>query len=208
MRHSVIFGILLFGSIWGVLEATMGNILHFIGLWPLTGAIMTSIGIGLIAFTRSLYRTRYIGISMSIIAAAIKALDFIIPGSNVLRPMVAILAVGVAYEVIDALRLKQTDINKAITGVGTAYLSLAMFVFFTAYVMQFKFWLSKGFTGMLLYLLTDGWKFGLGSMFTYLLGSKLLDLLNTTNKQVFRSKIYYPAGTFIIIACWTIGLVL
>ena len=44
----LIIGILVFGSIWGVLEATLGGFLHLI-IFPNKGAIMAGIGVAIMS---------------------------------------------------------------------------------------------------------------------------------------------------------------
>ena len=44
----ILVGILLFGSIWGLLEATLGGFLHLV-IFPNKGAIMSGIGIAIMA---------------------------------------------------------------------------------------------------------------------------------------------------------------
>ena len=203
----IIMGVLFLGSIWGILEATMGNLLHFIGLHPYTGLIMTSIGTGLMAFARKLYKTRGTGIVMGVIAAIFKAVDFLIPGSNVVRPIIAILLTAVIFEAVTAVADKatQTQLNKAVSGVAVGYLSLAAFAYFTAFVLKFNYWLKMGALGILKYLGAEGWKFGIGGMLFYLVGSNLdvwIDRFLKIKLDLFVSKksFYKISGAFSLVA--------
>ena len=203
---TIIMGIIFLGAIWGILEASMGNVLHWIGLHPFTGAIMTSIGLGLLSFGRTLYRKRGSGIIMGIVAAAIKAIDFLIPGSNVLRPIIAILLVSLAFEaiVIVTEKLKETNLLQLAKGLVAGYISIASFAYFTAYILHFKYWLSMGFVGILKYIITDGWMFGLGGAALMWAGHHLVNWSNKSFKleQVVQTGPYYRvsvAGTFILI---------
>ena len=45
----LIVGVAVFGSIWGLLEATLGGFLHLI-IFPNKGAIMAGIGMAIILF--------------------------------------------------------------------------------------------------------------------------------------------------------------
>jgi len=205
---SVLMGVLFFGSIWGVLEATMGNILHFIGLHPYTGMIMTSIGIGLMGFARKLYRFRGIGIIMGIIAGMFKAVDFLVPGSNVIRPIAAILIVAFAFEAVTwvADRFKSSIINDVITGLSSGYLAITGFAYFTAYVLKFHYWLNKGFIGIAKYIVTDGWMFGAGSTIAYLIGSNLNEwsdkILNIQLERIVDTKPFYAVSAVFTLACF------
>ncbi len=205
----IVMGVLLLGSIWGVLEATMGNILHFIGLHPYTGQIMTSIGTGLIAFARKLFKVRGIAVFMAVIAALFKALDFLIPGSNVVRPIIAILMIGVVFEGVVAVTHKLKTINiqiqRAISGLAIGYVSITAFAYFTAYVLKFNYWLKMGALGILRYVGVEGWKFGLGAMILYIVGSNLdagIDKLLKIrlSKIVSTRPFHYFSGAFFVLA--------
>lgn len=185
-KLSIAMGILFLGAIWGLLEATMGNILHWVGLHPYTGAVMTSFAIGFLTFGRQLYPRRWSSIAMAVIAAAFKALDFLVPGSNVVRPIVAILAIGLAFEgaMYVTEKMKQTQLLKATTGLIVGYVSIAAFTYFTAYVIQYYYWLNKGVLGILKYLGTHGWMFGAGGAIMALAGYNLQGLLERATNWV------------------------
>ena len=205
----IFMGVLFLGSIWGILEATMGNVLHWIGLHPYTGLIMTSIGTGLMSFARRLYRVRGIGIFMGFIAAGFKAIDFLIPGSNVLRPIVAIILTALAFEsimaVADKVKQMHVQLNKALAGFALGYVSLAAFAYFTAYALKFNYWLKMGALGILKYLGTEGWKFGIGAMLFMLLGYNFVPITDKLlkirlDKIVSTNPFYAASGTFTIAA--------
>jgi hypothetical protein len=199
-----IMGILFLGSLWGLLEATMGNILHWVGLHPGTGLIMTSIGLGFIHTARSTYKKRGIGIIMAVLAASIKALDFFVPGSNVIRPIIAILAIGVVYEAVALVteKVKVTAPVLASRGFAQGYLSIAAFAYFTAYVIRFEYWYDKGFFGILSYLGAEGWKFALGGMFSVLTAHYLITTNHSTIHRWVNSQFFYrlaPITTIVAI---------
>ncbi len=197
MNKSLFFGILFLGSVWGILEATMGNILHWIGFFPGTGMVMTSIGIGIMSFARAFYRKAGLGIALGAIAAAFKALDFLVPGSNVLRPMAAIILTALAFEAVTTLadRWRETVPRNLLTGAAAGYVSIAAFAFFTAYVMRFDYWLGKGFAGIIRYLLYEEWTFALGGLIMLTLGSYLASRFRIPlRKTVALRQFHYAAG--------------
>jgi len=156
---------------------------------------MTAIGAGLMGFVRSAHRVRWTGTAMAIIAAALKSLDLLIEGSNVFRPMIAILLGGIAFELVLYVtdKLKESQIVNAAAGFGTGFLAATGFVFAAAYILKHKYWLGMGFAGLIKYLLVEGWQFGLLAMVTFLLGWNLVKLINMRIplQQVLRSRFYY-----------------
>lgn len=92
--------ILLFGTAWGLIEATLGGVLHLMRL-PFTGAIMASIGFALLyaALRAGVRPSRLLFISL--IAAGFKFLDIPLFGlplfaQTVINPAVAIASQGLA----------------------------------------------------------------------------------------------------------------
>lgn len=206
---SAFFGIMLLGALWGVLEASMGNILHWIGLHPYTGVVMTSIGLGLMSTARRVYKLRWSGLVMGVIAAGLKALDFMVPGSNVLRPMAAIILTALAFEAMALVleKAKETNINKAIAGIVTGYASIAAFAYVTAYAMQFQYWLSKGFWGILAYLGTDGWAFGLGGGLLVMAGYSGGAWIENNLERFLQSRTFYTASGIGTALCLAVTII-
>ncbi len=64
----IIIGILVFGSIWGFLEATLGGFLHMI-IFPNKGAIMSGIGVAIMASALTIYRKPVMLPGIGIVAA-------------------------------------------------------------------------------------------------------------------------------------------
>jgi len=206
---SVFMGVLFLGSLWGILEATMGNILHWIGFFPGTGMLMTSIAIGIMTFGRKLYHVKGIGIFMGIIAAGIKSLDFLVPGSNVVRPMVAIIITACAYEAIMyvAEKVKESLVVETIAGVITGYVSITVFAYFTAYVMQFNYWLSKGALGILKFIGTDEWMFGPGAGIMVLLGTFAIHISDNllSIRNFVKTRAFYGISCVFAAICITVA---
>ena len=93
MTKKLFVQILFFGSLWGLIEATLGYVLHWIPA-TISGSILFPIA-GLILYkayqqTQSRWSLMYIGM----VAASIKAVNFYLPQINVFKtinPMMSIL---------------------------------------------------------------------------------------------------------------------
>lgn len=96
-----IFTIILFGSAWGFLEATLGGLLHLVK-FPFTGQIMGSIAVFfMMCSLKSGLKPRHLVI-LSFIAAAFKFIDpilFNLPffDISVINPAQAILMEGLSF---------------------------------------------------------------------------------------------------------------
>ena len=73
----ILIGILVFGSIWGFFEATLGGFLHMI-IFPNKGAIMGGIGVALMASALAIYKKPGMLLGIGIVAASFKLLDVLI----------------------------------------------------------------------------------------------------------------------------------
>lgn len=96
MNRKSIVSIAVFGTLWGFIEATLGNALHLLHL-PFSGSILASIALIIILIARIYNPTRGSTFLMALIAAFIKALSF---ATVKLGPFVAIIAEGILIEVI------------------------------------------------------------------------------------------------------------
>ena len=96
MDKKTLVHIAVFGSLWGIAEATIGSTLHLLHL-PLSGAILASIGLGIILIARTRIDANGSAILMALIAASIKLLSF---ASIKLGPFIAIIMEGACVEII------------------------------------------------------------------------------------------------------------
>ncbi len=128
-----ITAVLFFGGIWGIVEATVGYVLHIIpGLSIyMTGAVLFPFA-GLILYkayqvTNSKSSLLFVGV----IAAAIKAFDFFLPFNNpfkIINPMLSIIMESIALVLVISL-LKKEDFASKASGLLIASVSWRLLYF-------------------------------------------------------------------------------
>ena len=131
---SAIVGIVLFGSIWGLVEATLGGALHLVH-FAYKGAITGGIGMAIMATFVVMYRQPKLVFCIAVIAALFKPLSAVIYGHPVFAPFVvnpasAILLEGLGFTVVVSLLFKgfENSIKTRIgAGVAAGYLSIILF---------------------------------------------------------------------------------
>ncbi|MFC1911218.1 hypothetical protein ACFLXM_00905 [Chloroflexota bacterium] len=131
---SAIVGIVLFGSIWGLVEATLGGALHLVH-FAYKGAITGGIGMAIMAAFVVTYRRPKLAFWIAVIAAMFKPLSALIYGQPVFAPFVvnpasAILLEGLGFTVVVSLLFKgfENSIKTRIgAGVAAGYLSIILF---------------------------------------------------------------------------------
>jgi hypothetical protein len=124
-KADIIFGILVFGSIWGLLEATLGGFLNMV-LFPNKGAIMTGIGVAIMAASLAVYRRAAMTVGIGLVAASFKLLNvwIFVPVSyhHVLNPAVAIIFEALIFGLI-AVFLQDRMARSATVGIGVGSVS-------------------------------------------------------------------------------------
>ncbi len=114
----LVAGIILFGSIWGLLECALGDALH--GTMLPAGAIMTGlVGFGLMAATRIMYRQPGMQLGMGALAGALKYMHPV--GGCMICSAIAIAVEGVVFEALwrsPRLRMNRLDSPSMRVGMG------------------------------------------------------------------------------------------
>lgn len=85
--------VIFFGSIWGILEATIGHVLHFIPA-TIAGSIMFPIASFILYKTYQRTESKLSLIYVGIVAATIKSVDLLLPSLSIyktINPMISIL---------------------------------------------------------------------------------------------------------------------
>ena len=131
---SAVVGIVLFGSIWGLVEATLGGALHLVH-FAYKGAITGGIGMAIMAAFVVTYRRPKLAFWIAVIAALFKPLSAVIYGQPIFAPFVvnpasAILLEGLGFTVVVSLLFKgfENSIKTRIgAGVAAGYLSIILF---------------------------------------------------------------------------------
>ncbi|MFC1904329.1 hypothetical protein ACFLXT_00975 [Chloroflexota bacterium] len=159
----VLIGIIVFGSIWGFLEATLGGLFHFIH-FPYKGAIMGGIAISIMAtFITMQKRNPGYVICLGFIAALFKPLDALILGAPlfapfVINPAIAILSETLAFSLVASLLFKgsQSTIKlRVLVGGLAGYLSIAFYGIVASFI-GLGSWAGTGFYERVSYALVNG----------------------------------------------------
>jgi hypothetical protein len=139
----LIVGVVVFGSIWGFVEATLGGFLHLI-IFPNKGAIMAGIGMAIMGSALAIYKKPSMLPFIGLVAASFKLLDVwffaLSPTSiHIVNPAMAIILESVAFSIAAAFLMNKMAKN-TIIGIGAGALaglvSAAIWVYFAIYVMN------------------------------------------------------------------------
>lgn len=206
MDKKMLVGVVLFGSIWGMLECILGDLLRDNNL-P-AGAVMSGIvAITLMTYTRMVFKKRGMQLGMAGIASALRLTN---PFTGCLIcSAIAILIEGIVFELIwyntfDLRDLRKVDI--ASLGVVTAYLCYVSGFIATQILTPLLTAMSFNVSDLFAFMpqiLAKGLPAGI-------LGAISLPLVSYARSYDIRrikSSLYYPATACITLLCWVIAIV-
>jgi len=96
LDHNEFISTALFGALWGVIEISLGTILHASKI-PFRGTLLTIIAVVLITISRSFINYKGSMTAISSVAATLKLIT--LPGFNI-TPFIAIMMQGIIAEIV------------------------------------------------------------------------------------------------------------
>ena len=212
---SVLVGILVFGSIWGFFEATLGGFLNMI-IFPNKGAMMSGIGVAIMGAALAIYRKPGMALGIGIVAASFKLLNvwlLFVPISAVyiINPAMAIILESLAFSLVTAFVMNKMAKNVFVgvgAGVLAGLLSATAYVYFAVYVMKAPLFERMGVSSTGEFIANQGVVqaafFGILLPLGYLLGKRLAV---KTSPMLTRRALYYGVSAVIICFCWGISAI-
>jgi hypothetical protein len=206
----VIIGILVFGSIWGLVEATLGGALHLIH-FAYKGAITGGIGMSIMAAFVVMYRQPKLAFCIAVIAALFKPLSAVIYGQPIFAPFVynpasAILLEGLAFSLVVSLLFKgfESSIKMRIgAGVAAGYLSIILFGILASAVGMGN-WATWGLADRVSSVFANGTGLAIVGTGLLLLGHLVSTKLRPNFWQLMtaRPRAFYASTIAITAFCW------
>lgn len=210
----VLIGILVFGSIWGFLEATLGGFLHMI-IFPNKGAIMAGIGGALMATALSIYKKPSMLPGIGLVAALFKLLDvwlFDLPATSIyiVNPAMAIILESLVFGLV-AKFLMDKIAKKALIGIGagvlTGLVSATAWVYFAIYVMNAPAY-NRVLTTVGAYIPNQGVVQAVFMGIFVPLGNMIGERLSAKIPSFSVKRLgYYATSAAIIGGCWGISII-
>jgi hypothetical protein len=211
----VIIGILVFGSIWGLLEATLGGFLNMI-LFPNKGAIMGGLGMAIMGAALAIYRKPAMLPGIGIVAASFKWLNswlLFVPVSaiHIINPAMAIFLESLAFSLVVTFLMYRIDKNVYV-GAWAAFLAgliyITAFGYLSVYILHAPLLERMGVSGVPEFIASHGviqaFFFGMLAPLGYLVGKKLA----ATSPVFLRRPLYYYAtSAAIVCVCLVISVV-
>lgn len=211
----IIIGILVFGSIWGLFEATLGGFLNLI-IFPNKGAIMSGIGVAIMASALAIYRKPAMLPGIGVVAASFKWFNawlVFVPANavQIINPAMAIFLESLAFGLMAAFLMDKITKNLLVgTGAGVlvGLISATAYVYFAIYATHSPIFARLGIKSIGEFISGNGIVqavfFGIFLPLGCAIGEKLAA---RTSSVPTRRSIYYASSAVIIAICWGISAI-
>ena len=209
-----VLGILVFGSVWGLVEATLGGALHLVH-FAYKGAITGGVGMAIMAAFVATYRRPKLVFWLGVIAALFKPLSALIYGQPVFAPFVvnpasAIILEALGFTLVVSLVFKGfegTVKTRIGAGVAAGYLSIILYAV-AASALGLGKWASLGLAERVTSVAIDGTALAVVGTGLLLLGYVVSTKFRPSFWQFMtvRPKAFY-ASTIAITALCSVGAV-
>jgi hypothetical protein len=205
-----LIGILVFGSIWGLVEATLGGALH-LAHFAYKGAVTGGIAMAIMGAFVVMYRRPKLAFWLGVIAALFKPLSALIYGQPVFSPFVvnpasAILLEGLAFTLVVSLLFKGFESSakaRIAAGISAGYLSAILYTILASAVGMGR-WASWGMTERVTAALTDGTALAIAGtallLLAYVVSTKVRP--NFWQFMTLKPKAFYASTVAITAFCW------
>jgi len=205
----LIIGVLVFGSIWGCLEATLGGFLNLI-IFPNKGAIMSGIGMAIMSVVLALYRKPAMLAGIGIVAASFKWLNawllFVPPSAvQIINPAMSIVLEALAFSLVAIFlvsRMEKNVYNGVWAAVLAGLMSAIAYVYFAVYVTHSPIFARLGIKSIGEFVTGNGVIqavfCGVLAPLGYLAGKKLAAEISHVSA---RKSVYFAVSTTTVLGC-------
>jgi len=211
-KKRLILGIILFGSIWGGLEALGIKVMGATGFHP-SSPVLALIAILLLASARMVFPRAGTTILIALVAAGFKFLSL---PSVYFCQLCAVLLTGVVFDLAFSLAerkgLTKSLVSLGMVGLVASYVNYLTFAFSEAYLFVNPYWAERGVAGLLRWVYTDGSYAAALTFFGIIagasLGRKLAPRFLRWSADGGKEKAYARGLLLTSLGFWVLGLVL
>jgi hypothetical protein len=208
-KRKILLTVVLFGSVWGGLEALVSAASQDVSFLMPRSVILAFISIVMLTSARFLLPRPGATLAIGLVAAGFKLLSL----PNLLTCQIAaVIGQAAIMEIAFGLAKNRTWLDRpaplGVIVVVASYLNSIMFGFSQAYLFRNEFWFDRGITGLL------NWSFGTGSAaaLASMIGALLAYVLVHKHKENWEALIERRTAAFvrsaiaISLCSWLIGL--
>jgi hypothetical protein len=207
-KKKLILGILLFGSIWGGLEALGIDVMRSMG-FRLSSPILALVGILILGTARMVVRKPGSTLAIGVIAAGFKFLGLSQVFFCQIFAVVAQAAVfDLAFSLAERKDWLSRPIHLGLVGLVGSYVNYTVFSLSQAYVFANPYWSERGLSGLFSWVVTEGSYAAilsfLGILIGVNLGRKIAPVV--TRWQEIGEKAYSRGLLLVSLGLWLLGV--
>lgn len=208
-KKKLLLGIILFGSIWGGLEALGISTMRSLN-FPLKSPFLAATGILVLGAARILFPRRGTTFLMGLVAAGFK---FLTLPQILFCQVTAVIVQGMVMEVAFSYAQKRnlsTWFSLGTVGFLSMYVNYTLFSLIETYIVLNPFWVEKGFSGVINYTFLEGSLAAMMCFFLISLGFALGRYLVPVFEQwqTLKVKTYGIVTVVTALGCWALGFML
>ncbi|SFR57639.1 hypothetical protein [Anaeromicropila populeti] len=131
---SLLSNIVFWGSIWGIMEATLGYALHWLPQM-ISGNIMFPIGASILLLAYKVNPNRQTVMGVGLVASSIKLVNLLMPNISVfkvLNPIISIIIQTILFAIIVPVFINKRIYRRSLLIIGTSILWRGAYVAFMA----------------------------------------------------------------------------
>lgn len=135
--------LLLFGSLWGLNEMVIGEILYKMDT-PNSSVILTAVALLFLAMARGMFNKPGTSTVVGIVAVIFRFAN----ASPSYCHLLGIFLLGATFDIFSSIFVAgKTKVSwkHSLTGITTAYSNNIVFALLMAYVIRYKYWVAEGF---------------------------------------------------------------
>jgi xanthosine utilization system XapX-like protein len=207
-KKKLILGIILFGSVWGGLEALGIDVMRKVGFHT-NSPVLALVGILILAMARMVIRKPGSTLSIGVIAAGIKFLGL---SQIFFCQIFAVVAQAAIFDLAFSLAEKKNWITRPIhlglVGIVGSYVNYMVFSFSQAYVFANPHWTERGLSGLFRWIFTEGSYAAILSFLGIIIGVNLGRKIAPafTRWQEIGEKAYSRGLLLISLGFWLLGI--
>ncbi len=186
MKKEYVFGVLLFGGLWGISEAILGGVLYHFAI-PRASVYLTIIGFSILTVARVYLPGRGTASTIAALAMLYKFLNSPFFACHLL----GIFLLGVCYDLFfNVFKLK----NRSIGAVLATYSGYSLFALMITYVFRYHHWVEAGLAKVMDHIVIGGTLAALGCAVFVPLSFRLGQRLKAKFDTPFRLRLQLASG--------------
>jgi len=196
-----IAGILFFGSLWGLSEASFGGWLYSEGI-PHASIYLSAVALIILAASKFFFKLRWTGTLIGLVAMFFKLVNVPFFACHLL----AILLLGTGFDIACELvtRFYSGKLKLPLIGLTGTYIGRSLFALSITYIFRYHYWTEVGLPKVIDYIFISGTAAALIGIIAVPAGNRLGKRISTLSWQKLHPRLATGAVLTATLGIWII----